>query len=343
MRRIDLRSDTVTRPSRKMREVMFDSEVGDDVYGDDPTSNELACYSAKLAGKEAALYACSGTMGNLLAFAAVGKPGESMLAGVNSHIWTDEVGGFSAIAGLCPYPLNDSNGIPDIRDLAAASRSDGDIHHPMTTILSLENTHNFTGGGAVSPDKFAEIAREGRRLGLHVHLDGARIFNAAVYYGVDIEVYTKEVDTVQFCLSKGLGAPMGSMLCGTHEVIEKARIWRKRMGGGQRQIGIIASAGLYALKNNIPRLAEDHLNARLLAEILQRGNVEVEKTANMTNMVFFKIKSDRLTDIEFISSCKEKGLLLKVVGPRRVRLVTHMDVNAEDMKEAAGIIIGLMD
>ena len=343
MKLIDLRSDTVTRPSQEMREIMFAAEVGDDVYGDDPSSNELASYAAEITGKEEALYACSGTMGNLLAFAAVGKPGESLLTGTNSHIWTDEVGGFSAVTGLCPYPLNDREGIPDVSDLVLANRADGDIHHPETTILALENTHNFTGGGAISPGKFAEVAREGRRLGFHVHLDGARIFNAAVYHGVDVEIYTKEADTVQFCLSKGLGAPMGSMLCGTHEVIERARKWRKRIGGGQRQIGIAASAGLYALKNNIPRLAEDHSNARLLADLLQKGNVEVEKTANMTNMVFFKIKSERLTDKEFLSFCKEKGLLLKVVGPRRVRLVTHMDVYAEDMKEAADIIIGLMD
>ena len=220
---MDFRSDTVTRPSDEMRKVIACAAVGDDIYGDDPSSNALCEYAAEITGKEAAIFACSGTMGNLLAFVAAGRHGESILAGKRSHVWCAEVGGLSAIAGLCPYPLDDDEGIPAPEDLSPANRADGDIHHPETTMLALENTHNFTGGIAVSPERFARTAREGRRLGFHVHLDGARIFNAAVKYGVEVSEFTKEVDSVQFCLSKGLGAPLGSMLCGSHEFIEKAQ------------------------------------------------------------------------------------------------------------------------
>ena len=339
MKIMDFRSDTVTRPSEEMRKVMAYAEVGDDIYGDDPSSNALSKYTAELTGKEAAIYACSGTMGNLIAFLAAGRHGESLLTGKRSHVWNSEVGGFSAIAGLCPYPLDDDEGIPKVQDIAPASRADNNIHHPDTTILSLENTHNYTGGIAVSPKRFAEVAREGHRLGFHVHLDGARIFNASVYYGVDVTEFTKEVDSIQFCLSKGLGAPTGSMLCGSHEFIEKAKKARKRVGGGQRQLGIVAAGGLYALKNNIPRLSEDHANAKLLCELLINGGVCVEKVPNMTNMVFFSLTENCPSDEIFVNACSERGLLLNALSPRRIRLVTHLDVDREDVERAASIII----
>ena len=235
---MDFRSDTVTRPSEEMRKVIASAAVGDDIYGDDPSSNALCEYAAEITGKEAAIYACSGTMGNLLAFVAAGRQGESVLAGKRSHVWCSEVGGLSAIAGLCPYPLNDDSGIPAPEELAPANRADGDIHHPETTMLALENTHNYTGGIAVSPERFARTAREGRRLGFHVHLDGARIFNAAVKYGVEVSEFTKEVDSVQFCLSKGLGAPLGSMLCGSHEKGEEvAQAPRRSAAPGRHSRG----------------------------------------------------------------------------------------------------------
>jgi len=339
MKIMDFRSDTVTRPSEEMRRVMAYAEVGDDIYGDDPSSNALSKYTAELTGKEAAIYACSGTMGNLIAFLAAGRHGESLLAGKRSHVWNAEVGGFSAIAGLCPYPLDDDEGIPKVQDIAPASRADNNIHHPDTTILSLENTHNYTGGIAVAPKRFAEVAREGRRLGFHVHLDGARIFNASVYYGVDVTEFTKEVDSVQFCLSKGLGAPTGSMLCGSHEFIEKAKKARKRLGGGQRQLGIVAAGGLFALKNNIPRLSEDHTNAKLLCELLVNGGACVEKVPDMTNMVFFSLTESCPSDENFVNACIERGLLLNALSPRRIRLVTHLDVDREDVEKAASIIL----
>ena len=335
---MDFRSDTVTRPSEEMRKVIASAAVGDDIYGDDPSSNALCEYAAEITGKEAAIYACSGTMGNLLAFVAAGRQGESVLAGKRSHVWCSEVGGLSAIAGLCPYPLNDDSGIPAPEELAPANRADGDIHHPETTMLALENTHNYTGGIAVSPERFARTAREGRRLGFHVHLDGARIFNAAVKYGVEVSEFTKEVDSVQFCLSKGLGAPLGSMLCGSHEFIEKAKKWRKRLGGAQRQVGIAAAAGLYALKNNIARLAEDHENAKLLADLLRKAGIAVEDTPDMTNMVFFPLGEGDVSDAEFEKRCLDKGMLIHMVSPRRARFVTHMDVDREDVERAAAIV-----
>lgn len=339
MRFLDFRSDTVTKPSAEMREVMAYAEVGDDIYGDDPSSNALSAYAAEMTGKEAAIYVTSGTMGNLLAFTTAGRQGESLLAGARSHVWCAEVGGFSAVAGLCPYQLNDDDGIPRVADLAAVSRADGNLHHPDTTILALENTHNYTGGIASSPSDFAAVAREGHRLGFHVHLDGARIFNASVFHGVDVVEYTKEVDSVQFCLSKGLGAPMGSMLCGTGDFIEKAKKWRKRLGGAQRQVGIAAAAGLFALKNNIARLADDHAGALLLVELLEKGGVSVENVPNRTNILFFSLGSGHAADDVFAARCMERGLLLNIANPRRVRMVTHLDVNRNDVEEAAAIIL----
>lgn len=339
MKLLDFRSDTVTRPDGEMRKAMARAEVGDDIYGDDPSSNALAAYTAELTGKEAAIYVASGTMGNLLAFATAGRHGDSLLAGVRSHVWCSEVGGFSSVAGLCPYPLNDAAGIPFVGDLAEASRADGNIHHPDTTILVLENTHNYTGGIAVAPDEFAAVAREGCRLGFHVHLDGARIFNASVFHGVDVGEYAKEVDSIQFCLSKGLGAPMGSMLCGTRNFIDKAAKWRKRLGGAQRQVGIAAAAGLYALKNNIARLAEDHENALLLVKLLEEGGIAVERVVNRTNILFFGLAENHPADEVFVERCKADGLLLNIAGRRRVRLVTHLDVTSGDAEKAAEIIL----
>lgn len=339
MRILDFRSDTVTKPDEEMRRVMACAEVGDDIYGDDPSSNALAEYTAGLIGKEAAIYVPSGTMGNLLAFATAGRQGESLLAGTRSHVWCSEVGGFSAVAGLCPYALNDDEGVPCPEEVVKASRADDNIHHPDTTILSLENTHNYTGGIAVAPDKFAAAARQGRRLGFHVHLDGARIFNASVFHGVDVKEYAIEVDSIQFCLSKGLGAPMGSMLCGTRAFIVKAMKWRKRLGGAQRQVGIAAAAGLYALQNNIARLAVDHENALRLVDLLEKGGIAVEPVANRTNMLFFGLTPGQPADEIFVERCKERGLLLNIANPRRIRMVTHLGVNAHDVKEAAAVIL----
>lgn len=204
--------------------------------------------------------------------------------------------------------------------------------------MALENTHNYTGGIAVPPEKFAAAAQAGHSLGFHVHIDGARIFNAAVFFKKDVKVFTDEADSVQFCLSKGLGAPLGSMLCGSHDFIERARKWRKCIGGAQRQVGIAAAAGLYALKHNIARLAEDHSNASYMAELLTEAGIPVERVNNMTNMVFFPMPESYADDAKFIAQCAAKGLLIHMTSPRRVRLVTHLDVTREDVKNAVTII-----
>jgi len=340
---MDFRSDTVTRPTDEMRKVIASAEVGDDIYGDDPSSNALSAYAAEITGKEAALYACSGTMGNLLAFCTAGHQGESIIVGTRAHVWNFEVGGLAAVAGLCPYSVCDDDGIPKISDIEQAFHGGEDIHHAPTTMLALENTHNFAGGIAVPPDAFAAAARTAHKMGLHVHLDGARIFNAAVFHGVDVKEYTKEADSVQFCLSKGLGAPLGSMLCGTHDFIERAKKWRKRLGGSQRQLGIAAAAGLYALKNNIPRLAEDHKNAKKLSELLTKGGVDVEHKENSTNMVFFDLGDSKISGDDFVRICAERGLLLdRAASPRRVRLVTHLDIDSDDIERAAETILSVL-
>lgn len=335
---LDFRSDTVTRPSMQMRAAIAAAEVGDDIMGDDPTANELCRYSAELTGMEDAIYVCSGTMGNLIALASAARSGESVLAGRMSHIWLSEVGGMSVVAGLIPYQIEDGSGIPSPEAITEAYREAGDIHNAPTSVLALENTHNYAGGIAVPPDAFAAAATAGHRLGLHVHLDGARIFNASVYHKTDVKTYTKEVDSVQFCLSKGLGAPLGSMLCGTHDFIERAKRWRKRLGGAQRQVGIAAAAGLYALHNNIERLAEDHNNARVMRSTLRNAGIKTEYAKNMTNMVYFKLTDNMMSDAEFIAACAERGVLADMISPRRVRLVTHIDITRGDAFRGAEII-----
>jgi threonine aldolase len=334
---MDFRSDTVTKPSEEMRRAMAAAEVGDDIFGDDPTSNALSEYAAGLTGTEAAIYTCSGTMGNLIAFLTAGSHGRSVLAGTRSHVWINEVGGLSSLAGLCPYPIDDAEGIPQPQDIENACLTASDIHHAPTSMLVLENTHNMAGGLAVSPEKFAAAARKGRSLGLHVHLDGARIFNASVFYGVSVKEYVRETDSLQFCLSKGLGAPLGSMLCGTKEFIERAKRWRKCVGGAQRQLGVAAAAALYALRHNIERLAEDHENCRELERLLREYGVATERAPNMTNMVYFKLP-EGVSDDDFVEECAKRGLLLCMDSPRRVRVVTHLDVGSDDVKRAAAII-----
>lgn len=338
MKIMDFRSDTVTKPDDDMRRIIAAAKVGDDIYGDDPSSNALSEYVADLTGTEAAIYVCSGTMGNLLAFLSAGARGKSVIVGTKSHVLINEVGGLAAIAGMCPYAVDDSKGIPEPEDVLGAVFGNDDVHHAETVMMTLENTHNIAGGIAVSPERFARTARAGRKAGLHVHLDGARIFNASVYHGVSVKEYVKETDSLQFCLSKGLGAPLGSMLCGSAEFIDRAVRWRKCIGGAQRQLGIAAAAGLYALKHNIGRLAEDHENARLMGKLLDERGIATEKAENMTNMVYFKLPEDAPSDEEFKKICADKGLLLDMDSPRRVRVVTHLDVGSRDVERAADII-----
>lgn len=335
---LDFRSDTVTKPTAAMREAMAKAEVGDDVYGDDPSVNELQAYAADLLGMDAALYACSGTMGNLLALLSHCGRGEGVLMGVNSHTWKNEGGGIALFAGLMPHPLDDASGIPEVESLHRAFLPGGNVHHAPTKLLTLENTHNSAGGVAIAPGVFSAVAGEARGMGMKVHLDGARIFDACARFGADVKEYASQVDSVQVCLSKGLGAPMGSLLCGKRELIDTARKYRKSLGGGQRQAGIAAAAGLIALRDMRGRLKEDHANAALLADLLSQAGIAVDAVPARTNMVYFTLDPEQPDAETVVARCGRKGLLIGAAAPRRLRMVTHLGLEAGTVRDAAKIV-----
>lgn len=338
MEMLDFRSDTVTKPTMAMREAMAKAEVGDDVYGDDPSVNELQAYAADLLGMEAALYACSGTMGNLLALLSHCGRGEGVMMGTGSHTWKNEGGGIALFAGLMPYPLDDSTGIPTIESLYGAFQPGGNVHYAPTKLLTLENTHNSAGGVPIAPAVFTPVAQEARKMGMKIHLDGARIFDACAYFGIDVREYTTQVDSIQVCLSKGLGAPMGSLLCGKKEMIETARKYRKSLGGGQRQVGVAAAAGLIALRDMRGRLKEDHANAALLADLLLKAGIDVESVPARTNMVYFTLRQEQPDAETVVARCGEKGLLLGAAAPKRLRMVTHVGLDERAVRDAAEVV-----
>lgn len=335
---LDFRSDTVTKPTEAMRRAMAEAPVGDDVYGDDPSMNELLQYAADLVGMESAIYACSGTMGNLLALLSHTERGDGVLMGVNSHTWKNEAGNVAGMAGLMPYPLDDATGVPTLDSVRESYQSAGNIHHAPTTVLVIENTHNSTGGVPIDVKTFAEIAREAKSLGLRVHVDGARIFDAVAYFKTDVKQYASQVDSIQICLSKGLAAPMGSLLCGSAALIEKARRYRKSLGGAQRQSGIAAAAGLIALRDMRDRLSEDHANAALLANLLLEAGIDVEPVLRRTNMVYFKTRANERGETELVERCGKRGLLFGISGPRRLRMVTHLGLDDDAVRRAVTIV-----
>ncbi len=339
MKTIDLRSDTVTRPSVAMRRAMAEAAVGDDVYGEDPTVRRLEETAAEMTGHEAGLFVTSGTQGNLVCLLCHCRGGEAAILGNQSHIFNYEGGGMAALGGILPLPVEDAGGLPETGAVLRWVRP-ANVHFAPARLLCLENTHNREGGNAAAPMAFRKLVSTAKDHGLSVHLDGARIFNAAVAWDVDVKIYTGLVDSVQFCLSKGLGAPVGSVVCGRKDFIEKARHWRKVVGGGMRQAGVLAAAGLVALRDNLARLAEDHENAAVLAERLEEGDhLSVEPCPRRTNMVYFGIRKEGLTAEELALRCRLKGVLFNPVGPKRVRLVTHLDVSRSDVREAARIIL----
>lgn len=337
MMAIDLRSDTVTNPSPQMREAMFKAEVGDDVYMDDPTVKKLEEKAAKITGKEAGLFVSSGTMGNLVALLAHEVRGKAVMAGRESHIVNYEGGGVSTLAGAFCQQILDDSGLPDVNDLQKNFRNDSNVHYAESKLLCLENTHNRRGGMASTVAEMKVPSDWARKNGLSIHLDGARIFDAAIKCGENVADYCALVDSVQICLSKGLGAPIGSLICGTGEFIKRARTWRKRVGGGMRQVGIIAAAGIYALENNIKRLADDHENARKMKANLSENGIKTWDIARPTNMVYFEVAPDK-TD-EYINVCLNRGVKMGSTAPGVLRLVFHLDVSKEAMEEAAKIIV----
>ncbi len=340
MKTVDLRSDTVTLPTDEMRQAIAEAPVGDAGYGDDPSINELERLAAEVVGQEDALFIPSGIMGNAVSVMSHCQRGEAALVGDKSHVYRYEGGGLSVLAGVLPYPVDDSAGVPTPLEIQKACPVH-DVHFAQASLLCLENTHNDRGGLAVSPRDFSQSLAAAREAGLAVHLDGARIFNAAVAWQVDVKEYTASVDSVQFCLSKGLGAPMGAMLCGSQEFIARARFERKRLGGELRQAGFMAAAGSYAMVHNIVRLADDHRNAELAEALLIDSGFATESVPSgtkRTNMVYFHLP-EKVQDVQgFAVSCARRGVLFNVMEPRRVRLVSHLGVGEDDIRLALSVI-----
>jgi threonine aldolase len=332
MKEIDLRSDTVTRPSAAMRAAMAAAEVGDDVYGEDPTVNRLEALAAQMLGKEAALFVPTGTQSNLLGVMSHCERGDEYIVGQQAHTYKYEGGGAAVLGSIQPQPLDfEADGTLDLEQVAAVIKPD-DTHFARTRLLCLENTQ----GGKVLPLDYLQRAHDlARSRGLGLHLDGARLFNAVVKQRVEPRDIGRLFDTVSVCLSKGLGAPVGSVLCGSAAHIAKARRWRKVLGGGMRQAGVLAAAGIHALQNNVERLAQDHDNARLLADLLaQIDGVGVDLATVQTNMVFASVDPQRAEPLrQFL---KERSMLIGAGS--RIRLVTHLDVSAEDIKALAAAV-----
>ncbi len=339
---IDLRSDTVTKPTMEMRQAAFDAVVGDDVYEEDPTVIELEKLAADKLGKEKAMFVPSGTQGNQIAVVTHCQPGQEIIVEETSHIFYYEGATIAAFAGVQPRTIAGERGVMDPQAVKGAIRAD-DIHFPETGLICLENTHNRAGGAIVPLENMQEIYNMAQQHGIPVHLDGARLFNASVATGIDVKDYAACTDSVQFCLSKGLGAPVGSMIAGSAAFIDKARKWRKRFGGGMRQAGIIAAPGLIALRTMVDRLAEDHANATLLEDGLRAiTGVTMENTVE-TNILFVNTEKAGLTGEQFSEGLKSKGVLANPAGPYTVRFVTHLDVDREQIKlaiKAAKEVVG---
>jgi threonine aldolase len=342
---VELRSDTFTLPTESMRRAMATAEVGDDVWDEDPTIHRLQARAAEMVGKEASLFVPSGTMGNLCALLSHTQPGDEVIVEIDSHIFQNEVAGAAVVGGLQLRPLDTADGRLTPEQITRAIR-EPDIHEPRTGLLCLENTHNRKGGVCLSPAQTAAVAEVAHQAGFPVHLDGARVFNAAVALNVDVKALTGPVDSVMFCLSKGLSAPVGSMLAGPASFIERARRMRKMLGGGMRQAGVLAAAGLIALDQMVDRLADDHRNARRLAEGLQDlSGIDIDLARVETNMVFGDCRPP-LTAREFIARCKTVGVLLDLASTYRWRMVTHRGVSAEDIDyaiEAVRQVMGAPD
>jgi len=356
MRMIDLRSDTVTRPTSGMRRAMAEATVGDDVFGDDPTIQRLEERTAALLGKEGGLFVASGTMGNLVAMLTHAGRGDEIILGHLAHTFLYEAGGCSALGGIHPHVLqNEPDGTIDLEAIRQAVRNPDDPHQPPTRLICLENTHNRCGGIAWPPEHGDAVAAFARERGLVVHLDGARLFNAAIALGVSPEKLARSGDSVMVCLSKGLGAPIGSVLCGDRTFILRARRMRKMVGGGMRQVGVLGAAGLYALDHHVDRLAEDHENAAVLA----RGIAEipgldcrqgVSSSTMWTNLVYFDVNGADAGDpsldaASLAERLRDRGVLAIPLGTsgRRIRMVTHLDVSASDIEVALDALRSAMN
>jgi threonine aldolase len=334
---IDLRSDTVTQPSEAMRKAMYEAEVGDDVFKEDPTVNKLEKYAAELLGKEASLFVPSGVMGNQICLNVLTNPGDEVVCEIDAHIFNYESGSPAALSGIQLFPIEGKHGVIKPVQVEPIIRPTSAYYMPRTKVIEVENTHN-RGGGTIWPiENIVSLKDLAKKYNLYYHLDGARIWNASVATGISVKEYASHFDSISCCLSKGLGAPVGSIIAGTKDFIKEAYRVRKAWGGGMRQVGILAAAGLYALKNNIERLKEDHDKAKYLAERINANpNLEIDMDAVQTNILLFKPKT--ISVEKGLEQCKEKGLLVSVGKIDLIRAVTHMDVSMKDIEKASSII-----
>ena len=334
---IDLRSDTVTKPTSAMREAMAAADVGDDVFGEDPTINALQEFCAELFGKERALYVPSGTMANQVALNAHTEPGDEVICEYGAHIFNYECGAPAMLSGVQLHPLHGEHGIITPDQVEGAIRP-SNVHHPSTKIVALENTHNRAGGVVYPIEVMAAIAEVAWDNGLLMHLDGARLMNAVVATGLSAEEYASHFDSVSLCFSKGLGAPVGSIIAGSEEFIERAHRYRKVYGGGMRQAGIIAAGALYAIRNNVRRLAQDHENAKLFATgINQLGAIAVDLEWVQTNIIMFEVDPKQMTAQELCARLEERAIFMFPVSKQRIRAVTNLMVNRDDIIAAIDI------
>jgi len=334
--RIDLRSDTVTLPPPGMRRAMHEAELGDDVFGEDPTVNRLEARAAEITGKQAGLFVSSGTQGNLVAILTQASRGDEIVVGDQSHILHYEVGGASALGGVMVRAVpNRSDGTIDPAHIQAVIRNRRDVHQPYTTMICVENTHNRCGGTVLDAAYMAEIGTLARANGAVLHLDGARLFNAAVALDVPVAALAADADTLSICASKGLAAPVGSILCGSTEFVGRARRWRKMVGGGMRQAGVIAAGALWALDRMVDRLADDHRTARQLAEGLEgvRG-ISIDPKSVRTNIVIADVSPGGLGSQRVVEALAAHGVLAVPFGPTLVRLVTHYGIEAAQIDAA---------
>ena len=343
MKPIDLRSDTLTQPTPAMREAMANAEVGDDVFEEDPTLKKLEILAAKKTGKESALFVPSGTMGNLISVLSHCQRGDEILLGDRSHIFLHEVGGIAALGGVHPRIIpNNPDGTLTLPLMEQSIRS-SDIHSPPTRLICLENTHNFCQGSPLSSEFMDSMRALATKYGLKIHLDGARIFNAAVALDIEVETLTRQADSVMFCLSKGLSAPVGSLICSSREFVQRARKFRKMVGGGMRQAGHLAAAGLVALENLVQRLKDDHLNAKTLAEQLALiKGIELDQSKIKTNIVFFKLNHPKVDGDTFINLLEAKSIKILMTDPGVFRAVLHRDVSREQTETVVQTIQSIL-
>jgi len=343
MQFIDLRSDTVTLPTPAMREAMANAELGDDVYGEDPTVNRLEAMAAERLGKEAALLVASGTMGNLVAMLTHCGRGEEMIVGHRAHIFLFEAGSASAVGSIHSRQVpNRPDATLDLALVEAAIRP-ADSHFPRTRLICLENTHNRCGGAYLTPEYMRQARALADEYRLKIHLDGARVFNAAVAQGVDVRELTRDADSVSFCLSKGLSAPVGSLVCGSEDFIREAHRARKVLGGGMRQAGVIAAAGIVALEQMVDRLSEDHANARRLAGgLAQIPGIAIDPSQVQTNIVYFDLEEGAPDASIFCQRLAERGIKMGDVESRQIRAVTHYGIDTDHIEQALDVVAQVM-